>query len=134
MQFIELATGQRSHLVSDPPRVAACVTKMINTPEQRKSVRIHIPFPAVVEGVDVAGKQFKVDTVLDNLSKEGLYLRLLPSVEKGSKLDITFRLSATAVSEPSKPRVAVHGKVLRVEDRPGGACGVAVHFEPARFL
>lgn len=107
---------------------------MTKTTEQRKNIRIRIPFPAVVEGIDVAGKQFKFDTVLDNLSKDGLYIRILPWVEQGSELDIVFRLSGSAVKEPSQPRVAVHGKVIRVEEKPGGACGVAVHFEPARFL
>lgn len=107
---------------------------MTKASEQRRNVRIHIPFPAVVEGVDKTGQQFKIDTVLDNLSKDGLYMRLLPGVETGSKLHIVFRLSSTVGAEPSAPRVAVEGRVLRVEEKPGGACGVAVHFDPARFL
>lgn len=102
--------------------------------EQRRYVRIQIPFPAVVEGINTTGKRFSIDTVLDNLSKDGLYMRLLPQVEKGSELHIIFRLSTTVENATSDPRVAVDGKVLRVEERPGGACGVAVHFEPARFL
>lgn len=107
---------------------------MTNATEQRRNVRIQIPFPTVVEGTDKTGRQFKVDTVLDNLSKDGLYIRLLPSLKTGSELHIVFRLSTFADSNPPPPRVEVHGTVLRVEEMSGGAWGVAVQFEPARFL
>lgn len=102
--------------------------------ERRSKPRINIPFPATVEGVDKSGKQFKVDTVLDNLSKEGIYLRLVPSVEQGTELSIVFRLSSSTQVEPSTPRVAVQGTVLRIEPKAGGVSGVAVKINPSRFL
>jgi hypothetical protein len=107
---------------------------MANTAfERRRKVRIYLPFPAVVEGVNTSGEQFKVDTVLDNLSKEGLYLRLFPSVSQGSEITIVFRLS-TSAAEASSPKVLIKGTILRVEERPGGASGVAVQFKSPRFI
>ena len=102
--------------------------------ERRRKVRINIPFPAVVEGVDKTGKHFKVNTVLDNLSKEGTYFRLFPPVDEGRQLNIVFRLSTSADADDSSPKIAVQGKVLRVEQRSGGGYGIAVRLDPARFL
>jgi hypothetical protein len=108
--------------------------KMANTAfDRRQKARIYLPFPAVVEGVNTSGEHFKVNTVLDNLSKEGLYLRLFPCVTQGSEISVVFRFSTSAV-EPSSPRVSIKGTVLRVEERPGGACGVAVQFKSPRFM
>ena len=107
---------------------------MANTAfERRRMERIYLPFPAVVEAVNTSGEHFKVDTVLDNLSKEGLYLRLFPCVAPESEISVVFRLSTSAV-ESSSPKVSIKGTVLRVEERPGGACGVAVQFKAARFM
>jgi hypothetical protein len=102
--------------------------------ERRQSERIFIPFPAVVEGLDVDGRCFKVNTVLDNLSKGGLYLRLVPCVSVGTQLSIVFRLSGSVASEATSPKVAVRGEVLRVDRKEGGANGIALKYEPARFV
>jgi hypothetical protein len=106
---------------------------MTNKIEPRRSVRIQVPFPAVVEGIDANGEDFKVDTVLDNLSKEGLYLRVFKAITTGDMLNITFKLAPDYEQNPDPSEVAVRGKVLRVEVVSGGACGIAVQFEPARF-
>lgn len=39
-------------------------------------LRIELPFPATVRGVDATGERFTVDTVLDSLSAHELCLRL----------------------------------------------------------
>jgi hypothetical protein len=101
--------------------------------DRRQNARIYLPFPAVVEGVNTSGEHFKVDTVLDNLSKDGLYVRLFPSVAQGSEITVVFRLSTAAV-ETSSPRVAIKGTVLRVDERPGGAFGIAIQFKSPRFI
>ncbi len=117
--------------VADPQRRRR---EMANTAfERRRKARIYLPFPAVVEGVNTSGEHFKVDTVLDNLSKEGLYLRVFPCVTQGSEISVVFCLSESAV-ESLSPRVSIKGTVLRVEERPGGACGVAVQFKSPRFM
>lgn len=102
--------------------------------ERRRSERIFTPFPAVVEGADVDGLDFKVDTVLDNLSKGGLYLRLVPCVSVGAQVSVLFRLSGSVNSEATSSKVAINGEVLRVERKEGGACGIAVRCDLARFI
>lgn len=101
--------------------------------DRRQKARIYLPFPAVVEGVNTSGEHFKVDTILDNLSKDGLYVRLFPRVAQGSEINVVFCLSTAAV-ETSSPRVAIKGTVLRVDERPGGACGIAIQFKSPRFI
>lgn len=102
--------------------------------ERRAKERVYIPFPTTVEGVDVNGEEFKIDTVLDNLGREGLYLRMMPCVKVGSKLKIVFRLSSAATEGMRSPRVSVRGTVLRSEEKPGSVCGVAVKYSPIKFL
>jgi hypothetical protein len=102
--------------------------------ERRDAERIFIPFPAVVEGIDVDGNNFKVNTVLDNLSKGGLYLRMVPSVDVGSQLSVIFRLSASVESEATTAKIAIRGEVVRIEKKIGGACGIALKYNPARFI
>ena len=102
--------------------------------ERRGMIRICNPFPAVVEGVDVNGDEFKIATVLDNLSREGLYLRIAPDVCVGSHLSVVFRFSGSVESGVSAPRVSISGEVLRVDKMEGGACGVAVGFKPVKFM
>jgi hypothetical protein len=100
-------------------------------PERRSKLRLYGPFPAKVRGVDVNGKIFKVETVLDNISAGGLYLRLRQRLEPDAILFVVTRLSA---SEVRAPRVAVRGKVLRIEQKPDGECGVAVKITRHRFI
>jgi hypothetical protein len=89
---------------------------------------VSIPFPTTVEGVDVEGAQFKFKTVADNLSRGGVYFRLMPCVEAGAKLTVVLMLSTSPVEDAEAHRVRAEAVVLRVEEKLGGACGVAVKF------
>jgi hypothetical protein len=102
--------------------------------ERRSKERVYIPFPTTVEGIDTDGKEFKVNTVLDNLSREGLYLRMIPCVDIGAKLSVIFSLSSAATAGERAPRISIRGVVLRKDEKPGGACGIAVKFNPVRFV
>ncbi|MBC7932248.1 MAG: PilZ domain-containing protein [Rubrivivax sp.] len=102
--------------------------------ERRRAERIFNPFPAVVEGVDSNGEGFKVNTVLDNLSKGGLYLRMVPCVDVGASISVIFRLSGSVETESVAPKVAIKGEVMRIDKKEGGACGVALKYSPARFI
>lgn len=102
--------------------------------ERRSKPRIYDPFPVVVRGVDASGETFEFKTVIDNISAGGLYLRLTRCVEPGVMLSIYIRLSTTPKDDVPAPHVAVHGVVLRAEQKPSGACGVAVAFTNHRFL
>jgi hypothetical protein len=117
-----------------PRRESVSQLYTTSTVDRRSKERVYIPFPATVEGIDAEGEAFKVDTVLDNLSRDGLYLRMIPCVDIGVKLSIIFRLSSAATVGGRVPRISVRGVVLRSEQKTGGACGVAVRFNPVRFI
>jgi hypothetical protein len=102
--------------------------------ERRRALRIELPFPAAVRGVDRAGERFRQEAVLDNLSASGLYLWLARPVEPGTTLFVVVRL-ATAPDQPlAAPGVAARGVALRVEPQPGGRWGIAMAFRRPRFL
>lgn len=103
------------------------------TREKRSKLRISVPFHAKVHGVDLTGKAFIIETVLDNISADGLYMRIVPSVELGTKLSIEVGLRTTSHVTEETPRFSIDGVVLRTEEKPGGACGVAVSFAKVRF-
>ncbi len=102
--------------------------------DQRAKPRISVPFPADVTGKDETGKAFSIMTVLDNVSGNGLYLRMVPCVDPGSKLSIVVRLLTSSDLVDTDPRFAIEGVVVRSEEKTGGACGVAVSFDRVRFM
>jgi hypothetical protein len=102
--------------------------------ERRVKPRIDVPFPVTVYGVDAKGEAFKVQTVLDNISAGGLYMRLWPRIEPGATLFIISRFSTSPETEGPAPRVALYGAVLRAEFKCGCTCGVAVAFSHHQFL
>lgn len=101
--------------------------------ERRRKPRIYNPFPAVVRGVDKDGNAFEVRTVLDNLSADGLYLRIMPVVKNGSRLTVTFELSSPS-DEVVSANVRVQSRVVRTDHTVGGSCGVAVTYTSPKFL
>ena len=108
----------------------------VNTSERRRSPRICVPFPATVRGVDKDGHPFEVRTVLDSISHTGLYLRLMPCVEEGSSLSVTFRMLDPKTGNPdnaSSFKVS-EARVVRIDQKPGDVCGVAAVFERSQFV
>lgn len=95
---------------------------------------IHLPFPVLVEGVDVYGEEFKVEAALDNLPRGRLYLSMAHCVAMGANLSIVFRGPGTVAQDKKLPRVCVRGVVLRTEPQVGDACGVVVRLISARFV
>jgi c-di-GMP-binding flagellar brake protein YcgR len=102
--------------------------------ERRGAVRVAIPFPATVRGLDQTGDRFTLDTILDNLSSTGLYLRLARMVAPGAALFIVVRLTVVPAQQVAAASVAVRGVVLRAELQLDGTWGVAVRFTRHRFL
>ncbi|MFN7945812.1 MAG: PilZ domain-containing protein [Blastocatellia bacterium] len=102
--------------------------------ERRRGPRISFPFPARVRGVDASGSPFKLDTLIENLSAEGLYLKMNRGIMSGTELAIAIRLSAASVGLENSTSVATRGIVLRTELQPDGTCGVAVRFTRHRLL
>jgi hypothetical protein len=101
--------------------------------ERRSNPRIYVPFHATVRGVNNEGEKFNVETVLDNISGDGLYMRMMPSVKEGTKLSLALKLYTDSDRTQEAPRVLVAGVVLRTENKAGGVCGVAVAFKQVHF-
>jgi len=99
--------------------------------ERRRKPRIATPFPTRVRGVNVAGEAFEVESVLDNLSSDGLYLRLGQQVKEKAKLEFSIRMSG--VEQQQAPTIQAHGVVLRAEIKPDGIVGLAVKLTHHRF-
>ena len=102
--------------------------------ERRQSKRLSGPFPALVRGVEVGGQLFMTETVLDNFSAGGLYMRTTQRLAPGMKLFAVVHLVTSPPSGTPAPRVAVRGVVLRAELLPDGRYGVGMQFTQHRFL
>jgi hypothetical protein len=83
--------------------------------------------------MDSEGRRFKEETLIENLSSGGLYLRLSRAVPIGSAVALAARLSTTDEIAGGL-RLAARGTVMRVEPKPDGAYGVAVRFNQRRVL
>ena len=102
--------------------------------ERRIKPRIFEQFRATVHGVNADGEAFTVETVLENISATGLYLRLTQAVEVGTELLVVSQLSNPSNGKTSGPLLAMSGTVVRVCEATSDACGVAVEFTHTRFL
>jgi hypothetical protein len=101
--------------------------------ERRKKPRIEVHFVARVRGVDTAGEAFDVDTLLDDLSASGLYLRMPKKIEVDGKLFIVIQLSPKLEGRPSG-RIAIRAVVVRTDSYAEGLLGVGVSFTNHRFI
>jgi hypothetical protein len=101
--------------------------------ERRGRPRVERPFPVTVRGVDATGEPLDIDTVLDNMSVGGLYVRLPRRIEPGARLAVGIRVSVSGAQERTA-RVATRSVVKRVESAAGGEHGLAVAFTRHRFF
>jgi hypothetical protein len=85
-----------------------------------------------VRGIDAYGERLDVDTILDNVSGGGMYVRLPTRVERGDPLAVGIRFSEGSSGRAA--RVAARGVVLRVDAAPDGAFGVAIAFTKTRVF
>lgn len=100
---------------------------------RRKKTRLSLPLPVTINGADASGKQFMLDTVLENISASGVYLRLSNRPEEGTTLRLLIRFSVSPDTSQAA-RVAAHGDVIRIEEQKCGSYGVAIRFTNYRFL
>ena len=101
--------------------------------ERRSRTRLQERFPVTVRTVNRKRESFKTDTMIENLSSRGLYLKLPYDVEQGSRLFALLLLSPLA-SGGSSSRVALRGVVTRSDPQPDGTYGVAVAIKRHRFV
>jgi len=102
--------------------------------ERRHKPRISEPFFTRVRGIDASGQAFEANTLLDNISASGLYMRLGRQVNPEARLFIVIHLSACTSGGEVAGRAALLGVVLRSEPRSGGLWGLAIRFTRYRFL
>jgi c-di-GMP-binding flagellar brake protein YcgR len=100
--------------------------------ERRKKPRISNPFRVAVRSVNAEGEAFTSETVLDNLSAGGMYVRIPELVEYGTKVFSVIHLSKDA-DHLKGSRVAFRGVAVRA-DRGLRVYGLAVTFTHHRFL
>ena len=77
-------------------------------------------FSATVQGKDGAGEEFECTVPLDGHLDEELYLRLRERVEVRSTLFIVLRLSPALDNSVPALRLAVHGRVNRINPLQSG--------------
>ena len=102
--------------------------------ERRCFPRISEPVRTLVRGVDAGGEEFEIETLLDNLSAGGLYVRTSREVARGERLRFIVRLSLSGKSEQKVPQISASGKVVRVEPQPDGLYGLAAEFMDHQLL
>ena len=100
--------------------------------ERRKKPRISTPFPITVHGINEKGERYQFETLIDNLSVGGVYLRHGERIDPYSKLELFIQLSESAGK--SAPVIKAEGIVLRTELKTDGLFGLAVVFTNHRFI
>jgi len=102
--------------------------------EQRNLLRVELPFPAIVRGVDATNQVFEEQTLLDNLSANSLSLTLGRCIEPGAELFLVIRLSTEPADLAPAPRVALRGVAQRIVSQSSTTYTVAIMFTRYRFL
>ena len=103
--------------------------------ERRKKPRIYERFQVHVAGVDEGGRKFETETVLDNLSATGLYLRMVPRVRPGDGLSVIVSIPpAGSQNHMACARIAARGTIRRVENHQPDCIGLALEFTRHRFV
>jgi|SRR6266550_2188002 len=103
-------------------------------PERRSKPRIHELFPVTVHGVDATGEAFEGNGLLDNVSADGLYMKLRQCIDPGATITVIIHFWPAPMDGEATPRVLLYGVVLRADLMSGGECGVAIKFTHHRFL
>lgn len=103
--------------------------------ERRRTGRIRTPALVRIRKVG-AGHDADLTCVIDNLGAGGFYVRLRQGVEPGERLSALIRFAAERgeADGSAEVRIAVRGRVLRVENLGAGAYGVAVRIGRYKFL
>ena len=99
--------------------------------ERRSKPRSSEAFPARVWGVDIDAQPFSFDCLLDNMSANGLYLRLPRRMEFSSAISLVVRLLNGPVDGMM---AAIKGTVIRDEVEPDGHTGVGIRIVEHRFI
>lgn len=100
----------------------------------RSSLRESVHYPGRLRSVFVNGDTFNTDIIIDNMSVNGLYLRIRRNIRQGSPTCIALRFSTDQADMSHKMVMAIRGVALRSEPKSDGTWGVAVAFARYRVL
>ncbi len=102
--------------------------------ERRSSKRINVRFAVRVRAVDAIGEAFRIDSFVDNISAECLYIRLTRAINAGSSAFVVVWLSDVPVARGLASRIAALAKVVRVDSLSDQTYGLALLFKRTRLL
>jgi hypothetical protein len=117
--------------LNDPTPNDAIPTEFV---EKRSKPRVQCSYPATLRGRMADGMRFEARAVLANMSAGGFYLHTRRPMKEGETLLVIVRLSTSPLGDKALPRLAAAGRVVRVEHKPDGTCGVALMLHQHRFL
>jgi hypothetical protein len=100
------------------------------TAERRAKPRLAKAMSASVWGTDAQGKKFEIDSVIDNMSSRGIYLRMPWAMSLGVEINLAISFS----NGQPRPNAVVRGEVLRDEPLTDGRHGVAVAIREHHFI
>jgi len=80
------------------------------------------------------GRVFETETVLENLSAGGFFVRLMRRVNPGTRVFVLIQFSIHQVDELTTSRLAANGFVCRAEPQSDGGWGLGVELTRYRFL
>ena len=110
------------------------VAEIAMSGERRRSTRLYEPFPTQVRGASSTGKFFTLETVIDNISSGGLYLKVPFEMDPGKEVSTVVCFRALGAEVDKAPRLWIKAKVVRSEPQPDGRYGVALAVQKYRFL
>lgn len=101
--------------------------------ERRATARIPMPARVKLRGVGSA-RAVGAYAVADNIGAGGFYVRLMRRHDVGESVSALIRFGADAGEGSPAARLAVRGRVARVDELPGGVYGIAVRIMKYRFV
>ncbi|MDT7602446.1 MAG: hypothetical protein QOF61_443 [Acidobacteriota bacterium] len=103
--------------------------------ERRRKPRITHPFPSTVCGVAADGNPFKIMTIIDNVSANGLHLCLRQKLEERAPISVVIHINGLPPGDDPEPHVFFEGEVLRVDTFTCGyGYGVASRGHRIRYM
>ena len=102
------------------------------TGNRRATGRIRTPAQVKMRGVG-RSRGADASSVTDNIGAGGFYVRLMRRHEPGERVAALITFAAAGEERPAA-RLAVRGRVLRVDELPGGGYGIAVRVMRYRFV
>lgn len=94
-------------------------------------MRISEPFPTTISGIDSRGESFELDCVLENMSSNGVYLKIPRKLKHGSEVTMMIKLSSVPSSGAG---AAIRGVTVRTEPRGNENWGLAVAINECSFI